>query len=173
MFFGLNLTFVASSWPPFFGGELPVVQNYIQLSMHLFIYLFTIRKLYIKKSTVFFLSFSDKMTAASKKKTFFKYTEEDLQNALKEIQKKTCGTREAERKYNVPHGTLINKLKGTTPIKRGVISAPTLLKTVFQATSGSKDFWTDIPNWICAMQNPSIWQELVWQSNQLKTATIN
>lgn len=54
----------------------------------------------------------------AKKKPFFKYTENDLQQALSDVRNNKCSIRQAERSYHVPHSTLINKLKGKTPTKR-------------------------------------------------------
>lgn len=50
-----------------------------------------------------------------KKKAFFKYSEEDLRSAIVEIREKDGKIRETARKYNIPHSTLLNKLKGRTP----------------------------------------------------------
>lgn len=50
-----------------------------------------------------------------KKKVFFKYSEEDLRYAIIEIRGKDGKIRETARKYNIPHSTLLNKLKGKTP----------------------------------------------------------
>ncbi|KAJ8888725.1 hypothetical protein PR048_008217 [Dryococelus australis] len=49
------------------------------------------------------------MAAKQVKKSFFKYSENDLRDAIK------FGS---ERKYNVPHSTLINKLKDKVPFDR-------------------------------------------------------
>lgn len=51
------------------------------------------------------------MASESKKKEFFKYSTNDLKAALKDIKENKLKIREAGRKYNVPHSTLINKLK--------------------------------------------------------------
>lgn len=65
-----------------------------------------------------------------KKKTFFKvFSEDDLKNALGDIRNERYSIRQAERQYNSPHSTLINKLKGATPETRkmGPQSVPTEL----------------------------------------------
>lgn len=49
-----------------------------------------------------------------RKKLFFKYSEQDLKDAVRDVQTGNLKLREASRKYNVPHSTLINKLKSTT-----------------------------------------------------------
>lgn len=61
-----------------------------------------------------------------KKKIFFKYTEDQLALAVRDIRNNICSIRQAERTYNVPHSTLINKLKGRTPEKRKM-GPPTVL----------------------------------------------
>lgn len=51
------------------------------------------------------------------KKTFFKYTEEELMRGLEEISK-GAKIRETCRKYQIPHSTVINKLKLRHPVQR-------------------------------------------------------
>lgn len=61
-----------------------------------------------------------------KKKQFFKYSEEDLNSAVIEIREENRKIRETARKYNIPHSTLVNKLKGKTPELRKM-GPPTIL----------------------------------------------
>lgn len=59
------------------------------------------------------------MTTEQKKtKMFFKYSESDLALAISAVRNGHSSIRQAERNYNVPHSTLINKLKGRTPETR-------------------------------------------------------
>lgn len=53
-----------------------------------------------------------------KRKQFFKYSEEDLERAIDAVRHSGMKLREAERRFNVPHSTLINKLKQKTELKR-------------------------------------------------------
>lgn len=66
------------------------------------------------------------MEVEGKKKSFFKYSEEDLKSAIIEVREKNGRIRETARKYNIPHSTLINKLKGKTPELRKM-GPPTIL----------------------------------------------
>lgn len=63
---------------------------------------------------------------SNKTKIFFKYSENDLSQAITDVRNGTMSIRQAERNYNVPHSTLINKLKGKTPEKRKM-GPPTIL----------------------------------------------
>lgn len=56
--------------------------------------------------------------ANKEKKTFFKYSESDLCQAIADVQNNVCSIRQAGRNYNVPHSTIINKLKNRSPAKR-------------------------------------------------------
>ncbi|KAK9729889.1 Tc5 transposase DNA-binding domain [Popillia japonica] len=51
-------------------------------------------------------------------RTYNKYSENDLAQAISDIRNGNSSIRQAERTYNVPHSTLINKLKGRTPETR-------------------------------------------------------
>ncbi|CAK1583497.1 unnamed protein product [Parnassius mnemosyne] len=59
------------------------------------------------------------------KKIFFKYNQEDVYKAIEEIQV-TAKIRETCRKYNIPHSTIINKLKMRHPLQRKM-GPPTIL----------------------------------------------
>lgn len=53
-----------------------------------------------------------------KTKHIFKYTEEQLQNAVEAVKSGGMSLRKAACQYNIPRGTLFDKVKGRTPLKR-------------------------------------------------------
>lgn len=61
------------------------------------------------------------------KRTFFKYKEEDVIKAIDEISK-GAKVRETCRKYNIPHTTVINKMKLKYPVQRKM-GPPSILTT--------------------------------------------
>nr|CAD7457802.1 unnamed protein product [Timema tahoe] len=66
-----------------------------------------------------------KMAEKCKIKSFFKYSEDELNEAMKFV-RDGGKIREAGRKFNVPHSTLLNKLKNRVPIARKM-GPPTIL----------------------------------------------
>lgn len=79
------------------------------------------------------------------KKKFFQYNEDDVHKALKEIQSGNK-IRETCRKYNIPHSTMINKIKMKYPMQRKM-GPPTIL------TPDEERF---LSQWIIAMAKKGI-----------------
>lgn len=78
------------------------------------------------------------------KREFFKYSEEDVYKTIEEI-KNGAKIRPACRKYNIPHSTILNKIKMKHPIGRKM-GPPTIL------TSNEEEL---LRRWILAMAKMS------------------
>lgn len=92
------------------------------------------------------------MASESKKKEFFKYSTDDLKAAVKDIKENKLKIREAGRKYNVPHSTLINKLK---ELREGNVESITERK-MGPATILTKQEEVLLCNWIKALATKGI-----------------
>lgn len=70
-------------------------------------------------TTLFFSEMPSHTSYATKKK-FYKYSQEDLINAIHAVRSGRLKIREAEREFHVPHSTIINKLKERTNLVRKI-----------------------------------------------------